>query len=44
MVRTLLTLQPGVPSASFEGIIGESEPMQEIFRTIEKVASPTRRS
>jgi DNA-binding NtrC family response regulator len=39
MVRTLLSLSPEKSRGSFEGIVGESQGMQEIFRTVQKVAS-----
>ena len=38
MVRTLLTLRPETVSGSFQGIVGESPRMKDVFRTVEKVA------
>ena len=39
LVRTLLSLRPAEGPGAFGGIIGQSPPMQDVFRTIEKVAS-----
>jgi len=38
MVRALLSLRPEMEPKSFDRIVGESPRMQEVFRTIEKVA------
>ena len=38
MVRTLRTMRPETQPGSFEGIVGESARMREVFRTIQKVA------